>query len=192
MAMTSYTLFPDCIHHMFEEGLCLSRTPGGQWKMSSINHVTRSEEQNRAFFKTNFKTVQPVTQVNKVNYGKSTRHNMLDQPYDDQPRQLQFSNNFRDTNGHPKGSLKKGPGQLHYKHNLRKLICYYCEGEHIVKDCIKFAKEKSRDKQKDTDVAKCYKIKSQMVCGWVTLPSMRHCLPGCQRWPTLCSRQNSY
>ena len=40
-------------------------------------------------------------------------------------------------------------------------MCYYCEGEHLVKDCFKLAKEKSRDKQKDTDVAKHYQNKIQ-------------------------------
>ena len=41
----------------------------------------------------------------------------------------------------------------------KKLTCYYCKGEHMVKDCIKLAKEKSWDKQKDTDMAKHYKNK---------------------------------
>ena len=43
----------------------------------TVNHVTRSEEQNRVFFKPNFETMQPVIQVNEVNYGKATRHNTL-------------------------------------------------------------------------------------------------------------------
>ena len=113
-----------------------------------INWVTRSEKQNRAFFKPNFKTVQPVTQVNEVNYGKTNRHNMLDQSYNGQHHQVWFSKNFRDTNRHPRALFKKGQRQLHYKHGPRKITCYYCEGEHMVKDCIKCAKEKSRDKQK--------------------------------------------
>ena len=32
-------------------------------------------------------------------------------------------------------------------------------GEHLIKDCVKLAKEKSQDKQKDTDLARCYKNK---------------------------------
>ena len=59
------------------------------WSMEDvfqrINHVTRSKEQNRAFFKPNFETVLPVLQVNKVSYGKATRHNMLDQSYNGEP-----------------------------------------------------------------------------------------------------------
>ena len=61
-----------------------------------------------------------------------------------QPHPVQFSYKFRDTNKHPVGSIKKGLGQLHYKHIPKKFTCYYCEGEHMVKDYIKLAKEKSR------------------------------------------------
>ena len=43
-----------------------------------IDHVTRSEEWNRALFKPNLETAQPVIQVNEVNYSKATRHNMID------------------------------------------------------------------------------------------------------------------
>ena len=126
-----------------------------------IDCVTRSKEQNRVFFKPNFETAQPVLQVNEVNCGKATGHSTLDWSYIGQPHQAQFSNYFRDTNRHPRGSLKKGQGQQLYKHSPRKLTCYYCEGEHMVKNCIKLAKEKSRDKQKDTDMAKHYKNKIQ-------------------------------
>ena len=146
-----------------------------------INHVTRSKEWNRAIFKPNFESVQPVKQVNEVNYGKATRHNMLNQSYNGQPHQIRLSNNFRDTHRYPRGLLKKDPGQLYHKHSSRKLTCYYCEEEHMVKDCVKLAKEKLRDKQKDTDMAEHYKNKFEMLCRGVTLLSMRHHSPECQR-----------
>ena len=38
-------------------------------------------------------------------------------------------------------------------------MCYYSEGEHLIKDCVKFAKEESWDKQKDTEVARWCKNK---------------------------------
>ena len=71
----------DCVHHTFGEGIHLNRTLGGSMEdvFQPIDHVTRSEEWNWAFFKPNFKTVQPVMQVNEVNYSKATRHNMVDQ-----------------------------------------------------------------------------------------------------------------
>ena len=36
-------------------------------------------------------------------------------------------------------------------------MCYYYDGGHLIKDCVKLAKEKSWDKQKDTEVARQYK-----------------------------------
>ena len=35
--------------------------------------------------------------------------------------------------------------------------CYYCEGEHCVKDCKKFTRDKAKYKLKTTDLAKKYK-----------------------------------
>ena len=49
------------------------------------------------------------------------------------------------------GPFRKCPGQQTYKHGPKRIVCYYCEGEHLIKDCVKLAKEKSQDKQKDTD-----------------------------------------
>ena len=86
-----------------------------------IDYVTRSKEQHRVFFKPNFETAQAVLQVNEVNYGKATGHNMLDSSYSSHLWQAWFSNNFRDTNRHLSGSLKKDQGQQHYKHSPRKL-----------------------------------------------------------------------
>ena len=105
----------------------------------TINYVTRSKEWNRAFFKPNFEKAQPVIQVNKVIYGKAIRHNTFAWSNNDQPHPVWFSNNFRDTNRQPRGSLKEALGQLHYMHSPKKLMCYYLQGEHMVKDCIKLA-----------------------------------------------------
>ena len=40
-----------------------------------------------------------------------------------------------------------------------KILRYYCNCEHLIKDCVKLAKEKFWDKQKDTEVARWYKNK---------------------------------
>ena len=42
-----------------------------------IDQVTLIEEQNRAFFRPNFKPVQPRLQVNEVNLGKATWYNQV-------------------------------------------------------------------------------------------------------------------
>ena len=112
------------------------------------------------FVKPNIRSMQPTVQINEVNYSKATRHlNTLDHSYYGQPCQVQFSNNFRDTNRQPRGLLKKGQRQQHYRHHPRKLVCYFHEGEHMVKDCIKLTKEKSRDRQRDADMTKSCKNK---------------------------------
>ena len=55
--------------------------------------------------------------------------------------------------------LGKAQGQPAYKCSPKKLLCYYCEGEHLIKDSFKLAKERSQDKQKDTEVDQQYKNK---------------------------------
>ena len=127
-----------------------------------IDHVTRSKEQNRAFFKCNFKPVQPGLQVNEVNLGKTTRYNQTsDQSYNGHSHKVWFSNTFRDNNREQRCPLKKGQGQQHYKNGSKNLSCYYCEGEHKIKDCVKCTKDRSKNKQRDSNVAKQYKNKLQ-------------------------------
>ena len=72
---------------------------------------------------------------------------------------MQLSNNSRDNNRQQKGPFTERPRTTALKHGPRKLTCYYCEGEHKVKNCVKLAREKSKDKQRDTDVTKHYKSK---------------------------------
>ena len=119
-----------------------------------IDHVNRIKEQNGAFFKPNFKTVQPSLQINEVNLGKATRYQKAyDWLHNGHSCQAQFSNNFRDNNRQQRGPLKKGQGQLQHKNGPKKMTCYYWEGEHKIKDCIKLTKKRDKDKERDTDFA---------------------------------------
>ena len=43
----------------------------------TIDHITRSEEQYRAFFNPNLETAKQVIQVNEVSYSKTTWHHKL-------------------------------------------------------------------------------------------------------------------
>ena len=125
-----------------------------------IDHVTRIEEQNRAFFRPNFEPVQPSLQVNGVNLGKATwYHQAHDQSHNGHFHQVQFSNNFRDNKRQQRGPLQKGQGQPQYKNGPKKMTRYYCMGECKIKDCIKLTKERAEDKERDTDVIKQYKNK---------------------------------
>ena len=134
-------------------GLC---SPHGQWRVASeqdtqqsiedvfqtIEHVTRCQEWNRAFFNPNLEASKPVIQVNEVSYGKATWQYKSDHPNNGQPHPVQFHNTFRENNKQPRGPFRKSPGQQAYKHGPKKIMCYCCEGEHLIKDCVKLAKEK--------------------------------------------------
>ena len=126
-----------------------------------IEHVTRSEEQNRAFFNPNLKASKPVIQVNEVSYGKAMQQYKPDFSGNGQPHPAQFHNTFRENNKHPRGPFQKSPGWQAYKHGPKKIVCYYCEEEHLIKDCVKLTKEKSQEQQKDIEVARGYNNKLQ-------------------------------
>ena len=157
-----------------------------------INHFTRSKKWNMAFFKTNFETVQLVIQVNTVNYGKAARHNMFDQSHYGWPHQAWFSNNFRDTNRHPRGSIKKGSRQPHYKHSPRKLDLLLLWGTTHGQGLHQAYKGKVQEQTKGHMWPSITRIKSKTLHGGVTFLSTRHHLPKHQSLPTPWNRGNSY
>ena len=112
-----------------------------------------------AFFNPNLEALRPVIQVNKVSYSKAMQQYRSDCPNNNQPHPMWFHNTFRENNKQPRGPFRKSPGHQAYKHSPKKIVCFYCDGEHLIKDCVKLAKEKSWDKQKDTEVARQYKNK---------------------------------
>ena len=125
----------------------------------TTEHITMSKEWNRAFF--NLEALKPVIQVNEVIYSKAMQQYKSDPTNNGQPCPVQFHNTFRENNKQPRGLFRKSPGQQAYKHTPKKIVCYYCEGEHLIKECVKLAKEYSWEKQKDTEVARLYKNKLQ-------------------------------
>ena len=94
----------------------------------TIEHVTRSEEQNRAFFNSNLEPSKPPMQVNEMSYGKAMWQYKSDCTNNGQPHPAQFSNTFRENNKQPRGLFTKSPGQQAYKHGPKKIGCYNCEG----------------------------------------------------------------
>ena len=94
-----------------------------------------------------------------MSYCKATWQHKSDYPNNDQPCPAQFNNTFREKNRYSKGLFRKYPGQQAYKHGPKKVVFYYYEGKHLIKDCVKLPKEKSWDKQKDTDMVRHYKSK---------------------------------
>ena len=104
-------------------------------------------------FSPNLEASKPVIEVNEVSYGKVTWQNTSDHSNNGQPHPVQFHITFRENNKHPRGLFRKSPGQQAYK----KIVCYFCKGEHLIKDCVMLAKEKFQEKQKDTEVVQQYK-----------------------------------
>ena len=148
-------------------------SPHAEWRVESkldtwcsmedvfqtIEHITRSEQWNRSFFNPDLEASKPVMQVKEMRYGKVLQQYKCDCPHNGQPCPAQFNNTFRGNNKQQRGLFRKSPGQQAYKLGPKKMVYYYCEGQHLIKDCVKLAKEKSWDKQKDTEMARWYKIK---------------------------------
>ena len=127
--------------------------------IQTIEQVTRSEEWNRAFINPNLEALRPVIQEHEVNYGKTTWQHGSNHSNNNQPHPAQLCNTFRENNKQPRGPYRKSLEQPDYKHGPKKIMYYYCKGEHLIRHCVKLAKEKSWEMQKDAQVARWYKIK---------------------------------
>ena len=92
--------------------------------IQTIECITRSEEQNRAFFNPNLEALRPVIQVNEVSYGKATWQYWSEHANNSQTHLVQFHNTFRENNKQQRGPFRDSPGQPAYKHGPKKLLCY--------------------------------------------------------------------
>ena len=90
----------------------------------TIEHSTRSEKWNRAFFNPNLEASRPVIQVNEVSYGKAMWQYRSNHPNNNQSHPAQFHNTFRENNKQPRGPFRKSPGQPAYKHSPKKILYY--------------------------------------------------------------------
>ena len=106
---------------------------------NTIDHISRTEDRNKIYLKSNFELVPHITKkwVQEVSTGKNPGQNPTHKTYDGPSHRSQYSYSFRD-----RGSSSSQPHRSHssYQPNKsqRKMKCYYCEGEHHVKDCNKF------------------------------------------------------
>ena len=135
--------------HLVLNGRCLPN--------NRAHHKVQGMEQD--VLQPNLEASKPVIQVNEVSYSNVTWQYKPDHSSNGQPHPAWFHNNFRENNKQPRGPFRKSPGWQAYKHGPKKIVCYYCEGEHLIKYCVKLAKEKSKEQQKDTEVARQYKSK---------------------------------
>ena len=88
-----------------------------------------------------------------------TGQNPSNKTYNGPQHRLQADSSFRSSNRkhnsqpcRDQGSYQPNPGQ-------RKLMCYYCEGKHHIRDCEKFTKDKAKYMLKTADLTKKYKDK---------------------------------
>ena len=123
-----------------------------------INCISRTEDRSKVYSEPHFKSVPQVTKkwVQEVSMGKNPGQNPTHKTYNGPSHRLQYISSFR-------GSSSSQPHRNHssYQPNqsLRKMKCYYCEGEHSIKDCKKFMRDKAKYKCKTVDFARKYKSK---------------------------------
>ena len=73
---------------------------------------------------------------------------------------MEYISNFRDGGKYHSNQFHKDQGKPQYNtHGPRELECYYCQGEHLVRDCEKFNENKVRYRFKTADLAKNYEDK---------------------------------
>ena len=129
----------------------------------TINHITRTEEKIKVYCEPNFEPMPQVSKerVHEVSFGKYTKANLLVKTYNSNSQcNMQYSSNFRDGGKHHSSQFHKDQSKQPYSIcGSRKLECYYCQGEHLVRDCERFSKDNVKYKLKTADIAKKYKDK---------------------------------
>ena len=117
----------------------------------SINKITRSEEQTKAYHEPKCNAISQVsTQRNhEVSYGKYNTPKTPHKSYNSSHLRNPCNNK----------QCNKNQGKPQYNCACSKLKCYYCEGEHIIKECEKFKQDKAKYKLKTANITQKYKEK---------------------------------
>ena len=124
-----------------------------------------------------------------MSYGENMWQYKSDHPDNGQPHPTWFKSTFRENNKQPRSQFRKSLGQETYKHSPKKIVCCYCEGEHLIKDCATWLRRSPRT-CRETQRWPCgTKTNSEMLCIGVTSQSLRHHLPGHQRQLTPCAAE---
>ena len=184
VAMTIYTLFEDCIHHIFSDRLHLSRTLGCQRKMSCRQLIMSPHPKNRTGHFSNLISNQHSQFYNWMRW-TLVRPPGITTHLISQPHQAWFSNNFwtpADNQGVHSRKAKDNSTTSIVLGNLPVTSVR----ESARSRTASSLERKSPGTNKRTQTwPSITRTKSEMLCKEVTLPSMRHCSPQCQRWPTL-------
>ena len=115
----------------------------------SINCITMMEERSKAYHQSEYdslsqvsiKRVQEVSMPNRYDKARSSLPNKTQSSphYNSQTRST-----FRNTHKPPNSQYNRDQGRLQYNCVPTNLKCYYCQGDHLLKECHKFCKDKAK------------------------------------------------
>ena len=130
---------------------------------NTIDCKAKTEDRNKIYLEPNFELVPQVAKewVQEVITGKCPGQNPTHKTYNGPSHRLQYSSRFRNRSSSKQYNSKHHRDPSSYQHNQgqRKMNCYYCEGDHCIKDCKNFSRDKAKYKMKTTDLIKKYKNK---------------------------------
>ena len=135
-----------------------SKTPGEWWKMSLTESIALPGQRRgtRSTLSQTFKSVSQTSRewVHKVSVCKYTRQNSSSTAYNGPKCRIPLALIFRSGDKQYSKQPCRDWGSYQCNWGPRKLVCYYCKGEHCIRDCKKFLKDKAKYQLKTADPAK--------------------------------------
>ena len=123
----------------------------------SINKVTRTEEQTKAYNEPMYDAVSHVAteRINEVSQGKYHQPRTPSKMYGSHFRPSNNSH-FSSPCGTNSHQISRNQGRPQFSHTHTNIKCYYCKGEHCIRDCNKFMQDKAKFKLKTAEIVqKC-------------------------------------
>ena len=128
----------------------------------SINRVTMMEERSKAYHQPEYDSVSPISikrvhEVSIPNRNVKPRASLPNQTYSNTQHNPSSSSSFR--NAHQSSSSQfnnqsnKDQGRK-YNCTSAKMKCYYCKGDHHLKNCDRFSRDQTKYKLKSVDMFK--------------------------------------
>ena len=141
----------------------------------SINKVTRTEEQMKAYHEPVYDFVSHVAteRINEVSHGKYFKPRTPSKAYNGPHFRLHNNSHFGTpciTNSH---QFSRNHGRSQFSHGQNNLKCHYCEGKHCIRDYDRFMQDKAKYKLKTPDIMKKCKDKIIQKPGRIMYLSMK-------------------
>ena len=127
----------------------------------TINCITQTKEIAKAYHEPKFESVPqvPKERVYEVSFSRCTEPNSPVKAYSNSPHNTHYSANFRSGSKQHSSQFLKEQGKQQYNHRQGKLEYYCYKRDHLIRDCMKFSKDKTRYNLKTTDLARKYEDK---------------------------------